>query len=35
MKYGKKVKNIKFYIIALGFIIIGIIFQMGIQYFAH
>jgi len=35
MKYGKKIKNVKFYLITFGIIAIAIVIQLGIQYIAR
>ncbi len=35
MKYGKKIKNINFYLMTLGIIAITILIQLGIQYIAR
>ncbi len=35
MKYGKKIKNIKFYLITLSIIVIAVLFQIGIQSLSH
>ena len=31
MKYGKKIKNLKFYALTLGIIVIAVLVQLGLQ----
>ncbi len=35
MKYGKKIKNIKFYLITFGIIVFAVLFQVVIKYLSQ